>query len=306
MITKQSTLHEFLLYWNSPEGTPLTSNRTRRLKKNYILRDIIPSIGTVRLIEYKKEHIRILRESLAKKSISQSTQSEIMGIFRQAMFFAQENNFILDAFYDSFYLPRSVDKSIRIYTPSEVDAILNALEGELLGNYYKLIYYTGIKCNEALALHLSDIDMDNNILHIRYCIRGQTSKDIEIYELKDSHHRRDLFLTSPAKVAIHDELQRRKQKEANSRWKETGHDLLFATTTGAPITFCNWRCAKEIVKCLTGIDNFNITSLKYTSAYAAIQAGASDKILQDLFGYPYMISVFRMKRRMQIIEEDLI
>ncbi len=305
MITKYSTLHEYLLYWNSSAGTPGASERVRIQNNTYIVRDMIPSVGTVLLCNYSVSTVKQLRRSLVSERRSESMQFVILRIFRQAMIYAEKQGYILDACYDRFFLPPDLDKKVRIYTPGEIRAILEALSTELLYNYYRLIYYTCISSAEARALHISDINLEEGIIHIRYRMSGNSLKEMKIHRINDAQSRRDICLTPPAREAIVDELRRREEKKTGLRWTEPDHDILFVNTTGTPITDSGSTCARKVVKAITGIDGFRVISLRYSAAEAAILAGSTDKVIQDILGFTSMKTVSRMRNRMHREENEL-
>lgn len=296
MITIFSTIHEYLIYWNSPACTPCNSDRMRVDRARYIRKYYAPCLGSVCLNKYCQNHVYQLRHFLDDDPNTSEVMSFIvLRVFRQAMTHAKEHLFISDAYCDSLYLPYIMDSKVHIYTPDNIKAIFSAIEYELLCNYYKLIYFTGITSSEARALRLTDIDLDNRIIHIRQRILGKTRRTHNIEALQDHQRIRDIYLSDAALDCVKDELERHRIKISKPFWKDTGQNLLFTYRNGAPVTDSYLAQTKKVIEVITGIENFSTLSLRYTAADAALKAGASEKTLQDFLGFVSLRYIFRMK-----------
>ena len=296
MITKYSTIHEYLLFWNSPSCTSLSSDRLRTDRARYIRKYLAPCIGSVCLNRYSENHLYKLRRFLE----DDTETSEVMGFivlrtFRQAMTFAEENMYIFNAFLDDLYIPYIMDRKIRLYTPAQITSLFSAIEYELLCNYYKLIYYTVMTSAEARALRVSDIDIENRTLHIRQRIYGKARHSHSIKPLIDPQQARDIYLSYEAMACVLDELRRREERCLKPFWKDTGQDLLFTYRNGGPITDSYLAQTRKTVEAITGIKDFSTLSLRYSAANAALKAGASEKTIQDMLGFTSLRYVFRMK-----------
>ena len=297
MIGINSTIHEYMFYWNTPECSPLFTQRMRDDRLRYINRNIAPCIGLVRMKDFTSSHVRKLRLHLADSGLSEAMQFIILRVFRQAMLHAKNHCIILDSCCDRLYLPYIFDSEVRIFTPEEINLIFASLEHQLLGNYYKLIYFTGMQSMEARALRLCDIDLANSILHVEQRIYGKTLRDSYIEPISDPLQRRIIYLTDESKAVILDEMQRRKRKTLRASWRETGQDLLFVYNNGSPITDNYNRQTRILIEAITGIKNFNTLSLRYTAADAALNTGATEKVIQDILGFKSLRYVYRMKNK---------
>lgn len=295
MITIISTVHEYMLYWNSPECSPLFSDRMREDQERYITRYIAPCIGNVHLNEFDSSHVRMLSMHLSESGLSEAMQFIVLRVFRQAMMHAHRHYRINKSFCDSLYLPVIMDIKVRIYTPEQVVAIFDALKCELMCNYYKLIFYTDIQSMEARALRVSDIDLPNDVMHIRQRIYGKTLNASYVKKIENPQQKRDIYLTPQVKAIIEDELIRRHRKEKSSIWNDTGQDLLFVYYNGNPVTDTYNRQTRILVEAITGIPDFCTLALRYTAADAALKAGASEKVIQDMLGFTSLRYIERVK-----------
>lgn len=105
------------------------------------------------------------------------------------------------------------------------------------------------------------------------------------------------YLTDESKAVILDEIQRRKQKTLRASWRETGQNLLFVYNNGSPITDNYNRQMRILIEAITGIKDFNTMSLRYTAADAALNNGATEKVIQDILGFTSLRYVYRMKNK---------
>ena len=299
MITIYSTIHEFLVYWNGPVASPHFTDRMRTDRSRYIRKYFDPCLGSIRLDEFSVEHVWKLRRRLSDDPDTSETMSFIvLRIFKQAMNYAKERLLIKDSFCDSIYLPYILDSKVRIYSPKEISAIFSAVEYELLCNYYKLIFYTGLTSSEARALRLTDIDIPNRMLHIRQRIYGKCRTGHYIEALTDQQQIRDIYLSNAALACTEDELLRNRDRRSKPFWKDTGENLLFTYRNGSPISDTYLAQTRKVVEMITSISYFNTLALRYTAADAALKAGATEKDIQDFLGFTSLRYTYRMKHKL--------
>jgi integrase/recombinase XerD len=68
---------------------------------------------------------------------------------------------------DHIPFPRKPQLSPAVLSPEEVAAFLGAIENIKYRTYCQLLYATGLRRNEALALMLNDIDSSRMVIHVR-------------------------------------------------------------------------------------------------------------------------------------------
>ncbi|MCX6152230.1 MAG: tyrosine-type recombinase/integrase [Ignavibacteriales bacterium] len=69
--------------------------------------------------------------------------------------------------FKKFKPPKAKRNLPTFLTEDEFNLFISFVDNPLLKDFYTLLFYTGLRCGEAINLQLSDIDLTNRILHIR-------------------------------------------------------------------------------------------------------------------------------------------
>lgn len=298
VITSETSIADYLLWWDVYYKRLAWS--TKRSYHHLIVDFINPCLGSVLLGEYRSSHADQLKQYIFDHSGKASVRKGVLRIFRIAMKDAYTAGVISNAFADHLQLPDSDSSPIRIYSPHEISSILKALHADPDCNLYLLIYYTLITGPEALGIVLDDIDLASHQLCIRRRLH-YLGKDHHYYEsLYDENRRRTIYLSAKASAVITNELQRRSSRQHSLRWNSSLDDgSLFTTSRGNHLKIANLNRTRRIVQTLTSIPDFNIQSFRLTAAYACLQNGISEKVLQDVMGYRSLVQVYRLAEKLR-------
>lgn len=295
MITVYSNIIEYLNDWNSLLPA---ADGTHEKRARYINKHIAPCLGDIRLNQYKQEHPTQLSQYLFNDpNTTEDVAFSVLRTFRQAMNHAQEIMLIRDSFCDSLYLPYKSNPAIRVYSSQEISDIFDVLDHDEIGNFFKLIYYAGLLRSEARGIRISDIDIPGRTLHIRQRLFGHYFNEQHTTVLENRQHIRDIYLSDRAMTVVLNELERHKMKKEKSYCKDNGEDILFINKNGHPITHACIQQATRVIQNLTGISDFSAHSLRYSAADAALKAGASEKDVQDYFGYLNLSNIYSLKSK---------
>lgn len=155
---------------------------------------------------------------------------------------------------------------------TEVTIAKGRLSGQSAALYpvLLLLLHTGMRIGEVFALRWSNIDLEQHMIHIRATI--STGKDstgkicIMIGTPKTENSIRDISISQTA----HDTLQKLYEQ------KSEGHDLVFATKTGTPISPENFsRIWRSLLESLGMKGQYTIHEFRHTHATQLIEAGFS-------------------------------
>ena len=134
-----------------------------------------------------------------------------------------------------------------------------------------IMYYTGIRIQEVLALSVDDIDLDRNIIHIRKSIGSTALKSAQIVPLKTDGSLRDIPI-APALVPV-------LQKALAS----TDHELLFHLE-GNPLSITNIDNYIARMKRKSNL-HFTLYGLRHLFATDLLREGINPKVIQTLMGH---------------------
>lgn len=161
---------------------------------------------------------------------------------------------------------------IRVLSPSEIGALLDATERMKYHTLCMLAVMSGAREGELLGLKWSDIDWENNQIHIQ----------------RTFNHRRWFKPKSKASIRRID-LGNTMMTELK-RWKlacpPNGLELLFPSEDGTPIDHCNLlhRVFHPALK-KAGLPHVRFHDLRHTYASLMIEQGENIKYIQTQLGH---------------------
>ena len=168
--------------------------------------------------------------------------------------------------------------------------IITALENESLKyeTYYKLIIATGMRRGECCGLKWSDIDYEQNSIHIQRNVVKITGEEIIVKDTKTAAGDRYVYF-SPEMESLLKEYYRECvwQADAYKNRKLTADDFVFRKHDSqdlmTPSTF-TWRF-KLILKKNGLPEKLNVHSLRHSNASLLIANGADVATVAGLLGH---------------------
>lgn len=126
--------------------------------------------------------------------LSQSSIKKIYDVLRSVLFYAYRKKDVDSDISSFLVLPRSkiVTKKIQIYSPEEMNCLIKTIETGIIScsfrdkkRYriapgYLVLYYSGLRAGELLALKKLDIDFDRNIIHVNKTLSHIKARDSDV------------------------------------------------------------------------------------------------------------------------------
>ena len=139
------------------------SLNTRQMYENVIEKHIIPEIG-----DYYFDEISLsdLQGIINRRAEKYETCNKIRLTLRQIYAAAADDGIKFDAKPDRLVLPPKKPNEKRALTEEEKKAIFEADLTEEQAAFVHLLYYTGLRREEALALTAADLDFNNRIVTV--------------------------------------------------------------------------------------------------------------------------------------------
>lgn len=138
------------------------SLNTQRMYKE-AFNKIFPEIGDLYFSEITLSDLQAIINKLADKY---ETCNKIRLTLRQIFDAATEDGLVKGVNTKKLVLPPKPSKEKRALTDSETDAIFSANLTDEQRIFVELLYYTGVRREEALALEPGDIDFKDNLISI--------------------------------------------------------------------------------------------------------------------------------------------
>lgn len=245
---------------------------------NYPLEKIKNSnIGSMKIDKVSYKHIQDFLNTTT--SLSNSYIEKIMiqlnGIFNEAI----NRDYIYKSPMRNVVRPISekLDKKVSAFTVDEQKLLLEKFKESKYNNIFSIAIFSGMRIGEILALEPSNIDLENNIIHITNTISMSKNKKPIIGSVpKTSTSYRDIPITS---------LFRNNIISALNNMKDNPNNLVFCTkelTIFTPTNangFFKTLCKKIIDR------NVNIHMLRHTYATRCIESRMPAEVLQKLLGH---------------------
>lgn len=186
-------------------------------------------------------------------------------------------------------LPKVSVTERKILTIEQAQQLLQLLDEHAPLKYRCFFYiaiYGGFRRGEILGLRWSDIDFDNNLIHINRAVHWEKQRGFYYTDPKTAKSRRTVRL--PDRVMFLLKQQHNEQISAAFKygdyWNNKG-DLVFTADNGSqmgmgtPYTFLKKFCEEY------GLPRVSVHSMRHLNATLLINSGANPKTVQALLGH---------------------
>ncbi len=303
--SKEKNFQEVLELW-------MSSNRIRykgatESKYQYLIdKHIIPELGGIKIsmLTAPKVNAFLMKKMECgrldhKGGLSPAYVRNIMLIVSSAIKFATDEG-MCAPLKTTIYKPSIPKEVLSILELEHQKKLVQFLTADIDPTKIGVLIsiYTGLRIGEICALAWEDVDLKNNIIHVRHTVarvkdnsseRGGTKLIIDLPKTKSST--RDIPISSCLLPFLHEMKEKSKSRYVVS---ETSKFV-------SPRTY-DYRYHKLLETC--GIPPINYHALRHTFATRCIQAGVDVKSLSEILGHSnvgitlntYVHSSMEMKR----------
>lgn len=186
-------------------------------------------------------------------------------------------------------LPKAPATERKVLTLEEARELLRLLDEHAALKYRCFFYiaiYGGFRRGEILGLRWSDVDLENNLIHINRAVHWDKQRGFYYTDPKTAKSRRTVRL--PERVMFLLKQQQNEQLSNVFRYGDQWHndgDLVFTTDSGeqmsmgTPYSFLTRFCEQY------GLPRVSVHSLRHLNATLLINSGANPKTVQALLGH---------------------
>lgn len=288
-------LASFLLEWLQNELSLRLKPKSYDTMEWTINKIIIPEIGHLQVGSITRDVIQSFIANISKK-YAQSTVRKAYSALNQRFKQAGIDRSLVYNPAVGVVLPRRTEentKEIRFFTAEEMQRILEAADATYptgtkvcrLGKAVHLLYYTGMRAGEALALTWNDIDIENRMIYVNKNIvsivnrnnDGSQPGTIAVVQksTKTRSGQRSIPMSAKALEAI-EEL-----KAVNG-----GHEYVLATSSGKAMSIRAFEKMFHGCQSRAGIEpHGTLHSLRHTFASRLIENGVDVKVVSEILGH---------------------
>jgi integrase len=228
-LDDRQTVADYLATWLAEKSRTLKPT-TAAVYADYIVKDLIPAFGAVRLEKLNHLHVaRFIDEQLAAGR-SPTTIRRLVATLSSALGDAVRQRRLQHNPARYAPLPSPTKPSLPCWAPTDAVTFLRhcAVVEDPLTDLFEVLIGTGLRKGEALALHWADVHLDKEVLFVRYTLSNirNTTPVMTAPKTKSSH----AWVSLSARVVSAFERQAHRQATLGV----TG-DLVFSQPNGAPL-----------------------------------------------------------------------
>jgi len=232
----------YLEEWLEEAVKPRVRARTLRFYREEVDLYVKPELGPVRLDRLTTMDVQRWANALGERGLSPRTVRAAFGALHAALRQAVRWRMLAADPSEYVELPkRQRTREVKILTPEQAAAFLEAARGERLEAFFVLALVTGCRPGELAALRWEDVDLVRGTVAVHRAMTRLRGGEVEFSEPKTGRGRRVITLPMEAVNALQE--HRRRQLEARfasgGRWEDAS--LVFTNDRGAPVDLGNVR-----------------------------------------------------------------
>ena len=221
------TVGEFLASWLADKTARGLRPATVRGYRTWVFQHLIPTLGKIRLEKLQPQDVDAMVKAKLGAGLSPRSVHHIRAVLRSALTQAVKYGLIsrnVAALTDPVTVP---EHEMRVFTPTEALAFLEAIHGDRLEALYAVVL--------ALGLRWQDIDLEERQLVVANALQRVNGKLI-LVQPKTKRSRRTISLpdTAVRQLRAHRVRQLEERLLAGGRWQDTAY--VFTTTIGTPLS----------------------------------------------------------------------
>lgn len=293
----KTDLASYLTQWLKNEQALILKPKSLDTKEYVINRLVIPSMGGFQVGAITRDDVQSFVSGLSKR-YARSTVKKAYDVLNQRFKEAVINRELISNPCAGVKLPRETEtnkKEIRFFTEEEMAKILYAADATYptgtkvcrLGKAVHLLYYTGLRAGEAIALTWDDIDFDNRIITVnknsvniknREAISGDNAPKYTSV-IQKSTKTKSGSRTVPMSKKAEDALMTLKELNGDS-------EFVLATSSGTPISIRALEKMFHGCQSRAGIENHGtLHSLRHTFASRLLEKEVDIKTVSEILGH---------------------
>ena len=266
------TFGEFSQMWYETYKEPLLRENSKNALRNTLNNHILPYLGSYPINSITPMQIQQLMNRLAGKSYS--LQAKVLGTLKTIFIVAQENGLITRSPVSSTLSAGGQKPSEVIpLTPDECSILLEKVTNPRARTFLIIVLHTGMRRGEIIALHWSDVDFENQVIHVRHNAE-LTQRGTNITNTpKTDAGTRDIPMTDELKAHLLAE-----KKFSRSRY-------VITMRNGAPLTINAYKSMWRMIERELPHREFTAHTLRHTYITRLFEAGLDIKEVQYLAGH---------------------
>ena len=180
-IADTTTFRDYATHWFQTTRKPYVTPNTADLLWTMLSKHIFPYIGRLKLRDVKAPAIREVM--LRSAGLSKAYQKRILGTMRTIFNMAVDDDILIRSPVPTSLRVTGEDaEEVEPLTPEQQTQLLDAAKGTVMYPLVYVIMHTGLRRGEATGLMWSDIDYDEEVIHVRRHVVTSTNGRPELVD----------------------------------------------------------------------------------------------------------------------------
>jgi integrase len=278
------TVGDFLTSWLEDKAARGLRPATVRGYRTWISQHLVPTLGRIRLEKLQPQDVDAMVKAKLASGLSPRSVHHIRAVLRAALTQAVKYGLIarnVAALTEAVSVP---DHEMRVFSPTEARAFLEAIRGDRLEALYTVVLALGLRQGEALGLRWPDIDLDARQLVVVNALQRVDGK-LTLVPPKTKRSRRTISLPAAAvdQIRAHKLRQLEERLLAGARWRESG--FVFTTTIGTPLSGPEVTKAFQRRLATAGLPRLRFHDLRHSCATLLLVQGVPARVVMEILGH---------------------
>lgn len=301
-LKEHISLDEWYKKWMNVYKYDTIRESTKRYYNDVYSKHISPYLGNFKLTDITQYQIKKIIKELQEKGYQFETCNKIRVLLIDMFNKAMINELVRKNPAKGISLKRNEDVNRRVLSQEEQTIFFDCSKGTFYDNLFVVAVSTGIRIGELAALRWSDIDWDNNVIHITRTLVYQKYEDDEHKEFHFENPKtrtsiRDIPINRQCEIALKKQFLQKSvvttKQPITKKIDENYADLLFTTKFNTPLNsqiVCD--AIKKIIDeinltrdYIDEIEQFSAHCFRHTFATRCFEAGISPKTVQTYLGH---------------------
>ncbi len=306
VITSTPTVKAYLEHWLDHTAAERLRPQTLRTYRGYVERWIIPSIGRVKVADLTAKNVeqvqKLCRDGYGdgkgrRNPVSSTTRLQIYRILAVALRDAVRAGHLHTnpADRDHVEAPRRRHVETRVLTTAQTRALLEAVAEHPRAARWALALFTGMRQGECLGIERDAIDLDRDLITVRWQVQKSNTKPHESIPQRDLG--RGYWLLPPKTqgsfrvVPVIDPLHLALERHIETMPPPTDrHDLLFRRTDGMPLDQSTDRKEWKAILAAAELPAVRLHDARHGVATLLLEAGVDIHVIQTILGHSSVLT----------------
>lgn len=308
---QQITLNEWFEEWFTKYKVPMIKSTSVFSMKSKYYNTFGNLIGTMKVVDIRNIDIQEAINTMQKDGRASSSMRDALGRVRDCLESAKHNRIISENPCFEISVPWENKQILRRFlSVNEQNLFLQTVENNWYKEMFYIMFLTGMRIGEVGGLKWSDVDFENDCIHINQSLSCNYEKGVKKMCLTTpkthNSYRKIPFMGEAKEMFL---AQKKKQdkikKELGKRYRCEGEfaDLVFVTSMGSPVLrYHAEKECKKVVKAINEAEAFDSVreqrkpiifddvyphALRHTFCSRCFEKGMNPKVVQALMGHQH-------------------